>query len=96
VLAGYLRVRLCNAKATMMLSDGPVGCSRMSWCRGLCPYDGWFRREGNTPDQWTYNMLLMAGTGSIRQLDKVGKLWAEMRVAGERPTVVSYGTFSLA
>ncbi|VAI27406.1 pentatricopeptide repeat-containing protein At5g11310, mitochondrial [Triticum aestivum] len=50
------------------------------------------RREGElAPDERTYNMLL-DGWSSARRLDKVGKLWAEMRVAGVRPTVVSYGT----
>ena len=50
------------------------------------------RREGElAPDERTYNMLL-DGWSSARRLDKVGKLWAEMRVAGVRPPVVSYGT----
>uniref|UniRef100_A0ACD5YK11 Uncharacterized protein n=1 Tax=Avena sativa TaxID=4498 RepID=A0ACD5YK11_AVESA len=50
------------------------------------------RREGEAaPDERTYNMLLDGWSGA-RRMDKVGKLWAEMRQAGVRPTVVSYGT----
>ncbi|PNT67895.1 hypothetical protein BRADI_3g33450v3 [Brachypodium distachyon] len=43
------------------------------------------------PDERTYNMLL-DGWSSARRLEKVEKLWAEMRLAGVRSTVVSYGT----
>ncbi|XP_047050141.1 pentatricopeptide repeat-containing protein At5g11310, mitochondrial-like [Lolium rigidum] len=50
------------------------------------------RREGEaSPDERTYNMLLDGWSGA-RRLDKVRKLWSEMRQAGVRPTVVSYGT----
>ncbi|CAM0948972.1 unnamed protein product [Alopecurus aequalis] len=50
------------------------------------------RREGEAaPDERTYNMLLDGWSGA-RRLDKAGKLWAEMRQAGVRPTVASYGT----
>lgn len=52
----------------------------------------WRREEHRSaPDERTYNILLH-GWSRARRLDKVGKLWAEMRLAGVRPSVVSYGT----
>lgn len=38
-------------------------------------------------------MLPTAGIGSIRQLDKVGKLWAEMHVAGSTLRLSPTGLF---
>jgi pentatricopeptide repeat protein len=51
------------------------------------------RREepGWAPDVRIYNILLN-GWSRKRRLDKVQKLWAAMRDAGVRPTMVSYGT----
>uniref|UniRef100_A0A0D9V1D8 Pentacotripeptide-repeat region of PRORP domain-containing protein n=1 Tax=Leersia perrieri TaxID=77586 RepID=A0A0D9V1D8_9ORYZ len=52
----------------------------------------WRREEPDSPpDERAYNILLH-GWSRAGRLDKVGKLWAEMRLAGVRPTVVTYGT----
>ncbi|KAG8051872.1 hypothetical protein GUJ93_ZPchr0001g33110 [Zizania palustris] len=55
-------------------------------------FERWRREEPDSPpDERTYNILLH-GWNRAGRLDKVGKLWAEMRLAGVRPTVVTYGT----
>lgn len=55
-------------------------------------FERWRREEPDSPpDERAYNILLH-GWSRAGRLDKVGKLWAEMRLAGVRPTVVTYGT----